>query len=178
MRAFKRLVLSYLSLVASLPALAAPDLQAPDDIRGLLTPYLPESGGSPRRLQEELGEILATEGYFSPQFEFSGEDDALVLRLDPGPRTLIGEVDIRIDGPVDEQRRTASSPAGSCRSAGPSARKTGARPSSRCWANFWPTNIRPRAWPTARPKSTPKPGAPVSAHITKPVRATASGNSA
>ena len=107
MRAFKRLVLSCLSLVASLPALAAPDLQAPDDIRGLLTPYLPESGGSPRRLQEEFGEILATEGYFSPQFEFSGEDDALVLRLDPGPRTLIGELDIRIDGPVDEQRRAA-----------------------------------------------------------------------
>ena len=108
MRAFRwQFVLSCIGLLASIPALAAVELQAPEEIQRLLAPYLPEAGGSPRRLQEELGGILATEGYFSPQFGFSGDGESLMLRLDPGPRTLIGEVDVRIDGAIDESRRQA-----------------------------------------------------------------------
>jgi translocation and assembly module TamA len=82
-------------------------LQAPDEISELLAPYLPEEAGNPRQLQEVLGEILATEGYFSPVFEFAGQDDNLKLTLDPGPRTTIVAVDLAVDGPVDAQTRAA-----------------------------------------------------------------------
>ena len=81
------------------PALAVGiDLRAPDAINALLTPYLPEEAGSQRKLQGLVSEILSTEGYFSPQFEFSETADDLVLKLDPGPRTTIAEVAVSIDG--------------------------------------------------------------------------------
>ncbi len=80
-------------------------LQAPDEISELLAPYLPEEAGNPRQLQEVLGEILATEGYFSPAFAFAEQDDGLKLTLDPGPRTTIVAVDVAVDGPVDAKTR-------------------------------------------------------------------------
>jgi translocation and assembly module TamA len=90
------------------PALAGSiDLRAPDEIGELLAPYLPEQAGSPRKLQGLVSEILSTEGYFSPQFEFSESAGDLVLKLDPGPRTTIAEVAIAIDGPLDPARRQA-----------------------------------------------------------------------
>ena len=54
-----------LLLLASLAAPATAQtlrLDAPDEIRELLTPYLPEEAGNTRRLQGSLSEILATEG--------------------------------------------------------------------------------------------------------------------
>lgn len=83
------------------------ELQAPDDIVDLLSPYLPEEAGNPRRLEGQLSEILATEGYFSPQFEFAEQAGDLRLKLDPGPRTVIGDVKVEIDGPLAAETRAA-----------------------------------------------------------------------
>ena len=90
-----------LFFLASPLAAAELVLQAPDEISELLAPYLPEEAGNPRQLQGVLGEILATEGYFSPAFEFAEQDDGLKLTLDPGPRTTI----VAVDGPVDAKIR-------------------------------------------------------------------------
>lgn len=95
-----------LFLSALLLAVAAPlaagelSLQAPDDIGELLAPYLPEEAGNPQRLQGTLSEILATEGYFEPSFEFKESDDGLQLTIDPGPRTVVKTVALSLDGPL------------------------------------------------------------------------------
>jgi translocation and assembly module TamA len=94
-----------LFFLASPLAAAELVLQAPDEIGELLAPWLPEEAGNPRQLQGVLGEILATEGYFSPAFEFAEQDDGLKLTLDPGPRTTIVAVDLAVDGPVDAKTR-------------------------------------------------------------------------
>ena len=103
-----------LLLLASLsgPATAqALRLDAPDEIRELLAPYLPESVPGQRRLESQLAEILATEGYFSPQFSFvsraTEDDDTLPLRIDPGSRTLVGSVTLAVDGEIPPKQRTA-----------------------------------------------------------------------
>jgi len=103
-----RLSRLFLLLACTVPLTAgAVELRAPDEIDRLLRPYLAEEAGNRRKLESSLGEILATEGYFSPQFEFSGEDGDLRLKIDPGPRTLIAAVDIAIAGAVDEKTRAA-----------------------------------------------------------------------
>ena len=101
---FRRALPLLAALALPIPA-GAVNLQAPPAIVELLSPYLPKDAAAPRRLQEQLSEILATEGYFSPQFEFSGTDDALQLKLDPGPRTLIGKLDLVVDGKIDAKTR-------------------------------------------------------------------------
>ncbi len=62
-----------------------------------------------RRLRKEAGEILATEGYFSPQIDLrdgtGNAADGLVLHVEPGAVAHIGRVDIDIRGAVDEKRR-------------------------------------------------------------------------
>ena len=82
-------------------------LQGPEAIVELLAPYVPEETATPRRLQAMLGEVLATEGYFSPVFEPSEAEGQQRLRITPGPRTTVAQVDLRIDGPVAEKTRTA-----------------------------------------------------------------------
>ncbi len=107
-RRLRALLPAALLLAVALPAAAGGvQLRAPDDIADLLQPYLPDDAGSPRKLQSLLGEILATEGYFSPEFRFDEHDDGLQLTLDPGPRTQIAAVDLAIDGPLDPARRAA-----------------------------------------------------------------------
>ncbi|WP_246167684.1 autotransporter assembly complex protein TamA [Propionivibrio limicola] len=81
-------------------------LRGSENIVELLKPYLPENGASQRRVQAMLGEVLATEGYFSPVFEFSNEDGTTALYVAPGPRTTVSNVDMRIDGPIEEPRRS------------------------------------------------------------------------
>lgn len=80
-------------------------LQAPDEIDELLAPYLPEEAGNTRRLQGTLSEILATEGYFAPEFTFREVDGEVHLNIDPGPRTRIASLDLAIDGPLDAPAR-------------------------------------------------------------------------
>lgn len=102
-------LLAFLLSLFSLP-LAAGELvlQAPPEITQLLASYLPEEGGNPRRAQENLGEILATEGYFNPQFNWADQADGTQqLQIAPGPRTLIGEVDLAVDGPLAAKTRDA-----------------------------------------------------------------------
>lgn len=87
------------------------DLQAPEEIGGVITPFLPDEAapgaGGQARLQRMVGEILATEGYFSPQIEFSEAGDTLRLTVEPGPRTLIAAVDVAVDGPLAAKTRQA-----------------------------------------------------------------------
>ncbi len=81
--------------------MAAIDVQAPDEIGELLAPYLPgETSASAARLEQLSREILATEGYFSPQIEADGAPEALQLRIDPGAQSIVRSLDIRIDGPL------------------------------------------------------------------------------
>ena len=82
-------------------------LDAPEDIRALLTPWLDAQATSPRRLQTAASDMLATEGYFSPGFQFEETDGALHLTLDPGPRTRIDSLALTVDGPVRPETRAA-----------------------------------------------------------------------
>ncbi len=108
--------------MAAIPSLAAAatQLEAPASVRELLTLHLPltESlaptpdaaarAALERRLRKEAGELLATEGYFSPQLSFSdgeGQDGGLLLRVDPGPQATIGCVRIELRGALDDRRR-------------------------------------------------------------------------
>lgn len=97
-----------LLLVYALPTVAATvELEAPKEIRRFLEPYLPDEspGDARRRLQKSLPDLLATEGYFTPRFDFSEEDGSLRVRIDPGRRTHIAGVDLTIAGPLTPERR-------------------------------------------------------------------------
>jgi len=102
--ALRRLPLLLLALASPLLA-GEPELEAPDRIIAMLQPYLPEEAGSARKLETLLGEILATEGYFSPKFDFSGSDGELRVKIDPGPRTHITSVDVAVDGQIEAKTR-------------------------------------------------------------------------
>ena len=84
-------------------------MRAPDEIAELLTPFLPDEVapgvGGQARLQRLVSQILETEGYFSPQIEFAGENGDLRVTVEPGPRTLISAVDVAVDGPLAEKTR-------------------------------------------------------------------------
>ncbi|MGB4063300.1 MAG: autotransporter assembly complex family protein [Azonexus sp.] len=101
--------LPLLFLLAIATPLVAGELavQAPKDISKLLAPWLPEEAGNPSRLQGQLSDILATEGYFSPEFTFSEADDGLKLAIDPGPRTTIASVNVTVDGKIEPITKSA-----------------------------------------------------------------------
>jgi translocation and assembly module TamA len=94
-------------MLAASAAPAAIVLEGPDELVALMAPYLPEETPAPRRLRAMLGEMLATEGYFSPGFTLSRVDGARHVRIDPGPRTFVAGVDIAIDGPAGADAREA-----------------------------------------------------------------------
>jgi translocation and assembly module TamA len=100
-----------LFFLASLAQAAAIDMRAPDGIVDLLAPHLPEEtapgAGGRARLQRMVGEILATEGYFSPQIEFTEAGEALQLTVEPGPRIMIAAVEVTVDGPLEVTTRQA-----------------------------------------------------------------------
>ncbi len=106
--------LAFVVFLLTLPAAAAvPQLQAPEDVRELLSTYLelvevadaPAQAAFERRMQREVEKLLATEGYFSPRVLLQPRADELLLEVDPGPRSLIGSVHIEIDGDLDPARR-------------------------------------------------------------------------
>ena len=78
-------------------------LEAPPPIVRLLSPYLAAYDRATPKMQADLRETLATEGYFTPELHAAG--DELRLRIDPGPRTLVSEVNIAIDGALPAERR-------------------------------------------------------------------------
>jgi translocation and assembly module TamA len=102
----RRLPLVFLLAVATPLVAGELSVQAPDEISELLAPYVPEEAGNPRRLQGQLSDILATEGYFSPEFKFSEKDDGLQLAIDPGPRTTIASVDLTVDGKIEPKMKS------------------------------------------------------------------------
>lgn len=94
-------------------ALATVHIEAPAEVVAVLAPHLEEAGSdadperSQRRLRALAMQILTTEGYFSPEFEITAEAGALTLKVEPGPRTMVREVTIDIDGTLDERERSA-----------------------------------------------------------------------
>lgn len=101
-----RLPLLFLLAIATPLAAVELTVQAPDDISDLLAPWLLEEAGNPTRLQGQLSEILATDGYFSPEFKFSEVDDGVTLVIDPGPRTTIASVNVTVDGKIEAKTKS------------------------------------------------------------------------
>jgi translocation and assembly module TamA len=96
-------------------------INAPEPVRALLESHfqLPEApvvdetmrAALTRRAKREIGELLATEGYFTPEvtLEFSSPDKLPVLRVEPGQQALVTELDIEFKGDIatDEPGRRA-----------------------------------------------------------------------
>lgn len=59
-----------------------------------------------RRAQREIGELLATEGYFTPSVILQEDESKTtkVLEVNPGPRTLVGEVQIEFEGDLADDK--------------------------------------------------------------------------
>jgi len=85
-------------------------LSAPDSVLDLLTTHfdLPDTPLADetaratfmRRAQREIGELLATEGYFSPTLalQAAGADGVQILEIKPGSRTLVAQWNIEFTG--------------------------------------------------------------------------------
>lgn len=96
---------------------AVPQLIAPEPVRELLQTHLSLTGlddealdetarlAIERRLRKDAGELLATEGYFSPRIELLNEAEGTGIRVESGPRANIGTVSIEIRGSIDDARR-------------------------------------------------------------------------
>jgi translocation and assembly module TamA len=100
----RRLVL-LLGLLAPAVGQAQVTLTAPPPIVRLLSPYLAAYASATPKMVADFREVLATEGYFSPTVEPSGDENSLHLKIDPGPRTVISEVNIALDGGLTADRR-------------------------------------------------------------------------
>ena len=90
----------------------------------LLREHIPEFVSNPesqnitpsllRRMRQDIGDILATEGYFSPQIQFenldavaltdtkSNAEKVINVHVDPGPRTTITGVHIQFVGALND----------------------------------------------------------------------------
>ena len=96
---------------------AVPQLIAPEPVRELLQTHLSLTGldgealdetarlAIERRLRKDAGELLATEGYFSPRIELLNAAEGTGIRVESGPRANIGTVSIEIRGSIDDARR-------------------------------------------------------------------------
>ncbi len=117
-------VVAIVAGLASGPVRAADvSLVAPDELRPLLVRHLDflerradrrldDAGRIAllRRARKEIGEILATEGYFSPAIEGEdGDDGDFRIVVKPGRRTTIASVELRFAGDLgrDEGERPA-----------------------------------------------------------------------
>jgi translocation and assembly module TamA len=60
-----------------------------------------------RDAQKSVAELLATEGYFSPVIDIRAEPGQLFVTVTPGPRTVVGDVSIEINGDISGERRKA-----------------------------------------------------------------------
>ena len=88
-------------------------LSAPDDIKELLTQHfeLPQEplvnstarSFFMRRANQEIAELLATEGYFNPTVKLqplSQKEKKFVLEIEPGIQTTVGSVSIEFQGKI------------------------------------------------------------------------------
>lgn len=111
------IALALAGVLAHSVAGAVPQLIAPEPVRELLQTNLSLTGldgealdetarlAIERRLRKDAGELLATEGYFSPRIELLNEAEGTVIRVESGPRANIGTVSIEIRGSIDDARR-------------------------------------------------------------------------
>jgi translocation and assembly module TamA len=89
--------------------------EAPQPLRGMLEKFLPPPTIEPgqrratvvrpwiRDVRRRVPEIAASEGYFSAAVAVDFEDEAreqLVVKVTPGARTTVGEVDISFEGDI------------------------------------------------------------------------------
>lgn len=113
----------FLKVLPLLAALCAPPahaltvaIDAPDELEALLSKHLETAraarlGETPgaeemarlqRRSEQTARDLLATEGYFSPQVDSAvervGDDWRIEYRVEPGPRTLVRDVALVFDG--------------------------------------------------------------------------------
>lgn len=94
---------------------AVPVLEAPDAVRPLLQRYLalrdaaeqPSRDAEERRLRKEAAELLATEGYFSPDIAIAWQAEPPRIAVVPGPRAGIAAVALEIDGPVPGELKSS-----------------------------------------------------------------------
>lgn len=96
---------------------AAPQLRAPAEVRDVLVRFLdlgalaaadePARLTAERKVLRDTARLLTTEGYFSPRVALRQDGSERLLDVDPGPRALIGTVDIAIDGDIAPDRRQA-----------------------------------------------------------------------
>ncbi|MDR2091814.1 MAG: BamA/TamA family outer membrane protein [Azoarcus sp.] len=109
-----------LALLRTAPALAENidiRLDAPKEVQPLLRQHLrllrmdsadipapgPDRAALLRRTRREMADLLATEGYFSPDIRIDRSDAAnWHLSVEPGERTVIAAVDIRCQGAIAE----------------------------------------------------------------------------
>lgn len=84
-------------------------LQMPDEVRPLIEAHFDAAVAPPadaparaallRRARREIGELLASEGWFSPAIELrTASAGQAVLDIDPGRRTRVGRVDLEFRG--------------------------------------------------------------------------------
>ena len=109
-------------LLAAAPASAAyeVELEAPKVLRELLTQHLDLMRYREREdinadqlrfmvetASEQVGELAATEGYFSPvstvKIDHSVEPPVVRINVEAGPRTSIAKADVRVSGPASQQ---------------------------------------------------------------------------
>jgi len=99
----------------------------------LLREHIPEFAPNPepqnitpsliRRMRQDISDILATEGYFSPQIQFENVDEVALrdarsdadkiihVNIDVGPRTKITSVNIQFEGALKQAVDANQSPA-------------------------------------------------------------------
>lgn len=99
--------------LATGPVPAAVNIEAPAEVAAVLAPHFDDTAPgadlerSRRHWRALTAQILATEGYFSPEIEIAADADGLLLKVEPGPRTMVREVMIGIEGELDERERSA-----------------------------------------------------------------------
>src|SRR5512135_3103530 len=124
-RLFKFLIV--LAMLYATPAHAlTEEVNAPDEIKALLTQHLETARAARQgekldaeeiaRLQQQseqtARDLLATEGYFSPQVESAvvrvGDDWRVVYRVDPGVRTTVRSVKLIFEGSLKTRADAAA----------------------------------------------------------------------
>ena len=114
-------ICALVGFVFAMPAFAATQIDAPESVRELLVSHLSLSEGEgetldatarvslERRLRKDASQLLATEGYFSPQIKLRDSKDGLevglVVQVEPGQQAHIGSISIEIRGALGNERR-------------------------------------------------------------------------
>ena len=103
-----------------MPARAEVTVLAPAPLDGLLSRYLQAPSSEARDVALEafardarrtISELLATEGYFSPEIDVRATPGELSVNVVPGRRTVVSTVSVDIRGPLADERRAALSAA-------------------------------------------------------------------